>query len=258
MYTDDGAYTFGSTKNLNNLIQGSTEDSSSLSPQFTILNNDVNNDGKVDQLEIKIQFNADGSKIRNIAVLQTVIYSISDEIEADIKVRMMNDFDTPNGVSKLAVQGTIDLLQKQNFAIGKVEREIGFELENDLAILLRRENIMDFMMQKFSKNTTAEFKVQSTYITTSSNNGADQTELVEIRMLIDVPVLQQIRYSPTFLQKASQCFTQYMALLIPSVFFFYEILLGGALKRKILSSKVWSEIKRAQQVFGTKLERNNF
>ena len=54
MYTDDGAYTFGSTKNLNNLIQGSTEDSSTLSPQFTILNHDVNNDGKVDQLEIKI------------------------------------------------------------------------------------------------------------------------------------------------------------------------------------------------------------
>ena len=117
---------------------------------------------------------------------------------------------------------------------------------------------MDFMMQKFSKNTTAEFKVQSTYITTSSNNGVDQSELVEIRMLIDVPVLQQIRYSPTFLQKASQCWTQYMALLIPSVFFFYELLMGGALKRKILNSKVWSEIKRAQQAFGMKLERNNF
>ena len=131
-------------------------------------------------------------------------------------------------------------------------------MENDLAILLRRENIMDFMMQKFSKNTTAEFKVQSTYITTSSNNGVDQSELVEIRMLIDVPVLQQIRYSPTFLQKASQCWTQYMALLIPSVFFFYELLMGGALKRKILNSKVWSEIKRAQQPFGMKLERNNF
>jgi len=102
---------------------------------------------------------------------------------------MMNDFDTPNGVSKLSAQGTLDLLQKQNFAIGKVEREIGFELENDLGNLLRRENIMDFMMQKFSKNTTAEFNVQSTYITTSSNNGVDQSELVEIQMLIDIPVL---------------------------------------------------------------------
>jgi len=189
MYTDDGAYTFGSTKNLNDLIMGSTEDSSSLSPQFSVLNHDVNNDGKPDQLEINIKFNADGSKIRNIALLQTVIYSISDQIEADIKVRMMNDFDTPNGVSKLSAQGTLDLLQKQNFAIGKVEREIGFELENDLGNLLRRENIMDFMMQKFSKNTTAEFNVQSTYITTSSNNGVDQSELVEIQMLIDIPVL---------------------------------------------------------------------
>lgn len=80
-----------------------------------------------------------------------------------------------------------------------MEREIGFEPENDLAILLRRENIMEFMMQKFSKNTTAEFQVQSTYITTSSNNGVAQSEIVEIQMLIDVPVLQQIRFSPTFL-----------------------------------------------------------
>lgn len=80
-----------------------------------------------------------------------------------------------------------------------MEREIGFEPENDLAILLRRENIMEFMMQKFSKNTTAEFQVQSTYITTSSNNGVAQSEIVEIQMLIDIPVLQQIRFSPTFL-----------------------------------------------------------
>jgi hypothetical protein len=69
--------------------------------------------------------------------------------------------------------------------------------------MLRRQNIMDLMMQKFSKNTTAEFSVQSTYITTSSNNGVASPEHVEIDMMIDVPVLQQIRFSPTFLQKAS-------------------------------------------------------
>jgi|TARA_B110000285_G_scaffold204127_1_gene240840 hypothetical protein len=49
-----------------------------------------------------------------------------------------------------------------------------------------------------------------------------------------------------------------MALLIPSVYFFYEILLGGAFKRKILNSKIWSEIKRSQTNFGAKLERNDF
>jgi len=76
MYTDDGAFTFGSTKNLNDLIVGSSEDASALSPQFTVLNHDVNQDGKADQLEINIKFNTDGSKIRNIAVLQTVVYCI--------------------------------------------------------------------------------------------------------------------------------------------------------------------------------------
>lgn len=48
---------------------------------------------------------------------------------------------------------------------------------------------MDFMMQKLSKNTTAEFQVQSTYVTTSSNNGGSQAEEVEIDMLIDIPAL---------------------------------------------------------------------
>ena len=75
-----------------------------------------------------------------------MVYCINDEIEADIKVRLMNDFSTPNGVSKLAVQGSLELIQKQNFAIGKVEREIGFEPENELAVLLRRHELMDFMM----------------------------------------------------------------------------------------------------------------
>ena len=32
MYTDDGVYSFGSTKNLNDLLVGTSEDASSLSP----------------------------------------------------------------------------------------------------------------------------------------------------------------------------------------------------------------------------------
>jgi hypothetical protein len=32
MYTDDNVYTFGSTQNINDLLMGSTEDASALSP----------------------------------------------------------------------------------------------------------------------------------------------------------------------------------------------------------------------------------
>lgn len=48
MYTDDNVYTFGSTKNINDLLMGSTEDASILSPQFTVLNHDLNFDGKAE------------------------------------------------------------------------------------------------------------------------------------------------------------------------------------------------------------------
>jgi hypothetical protein len=53
--------------------------------------------------------------------------------------------------------------------------------------------------------------------------------------------------------------TQYLALLIPSLAIIYEIILGGAFKRKILNSKIWSEIKKAQPSgFHVKPERYDF
>lgn len=48
MYTDDTVYSFGSTKNLNDLIDGSSEEATQISPQFKILNHDTNSDGLAD------------------------------------------------------------------------------------------------------------------------------------------------------------------------------------------------------------------
>jgi len=200
--------------------------------------------------------NTEGAAIRNIAVLQSVVYSIHGKVEADIKTRFMNTFSTPRGVLKLSAQGSLDLVQKENFALGKIERQIGFEDENDLAYMLRRESIIDFMMQKYNLNTTAEYNVQSSYVTTTNAGvGLDldspfigaraASEEIEIDLLIDIPVNQQIRYRPSFLEKGSQFWTQYIALLIPSLFVIYDVILGGSFKRKILSSRVSSDIKHA-------------
>ena len=155
----------------------------------------------------------------------------------------MNAFSTPNGVSKLSAQGTLDLVQKEKFALGKIERQIGFSDEDDLAYLLRRESILNFMMQKFSLNTPAEYNVQTAYITTPAAGSA--TEEIELDLLIDIPVNQQVRYKPSFLEKASQFWTQYVALLVPSLYIIYDVILGGGFRRKILASRVSSEIKRA-------------
>jgi hypothetical protein len=43
----------------------------------------------------------DGSQVRSIAIVQSLIYSIQDKISADIKTKFINTFETPNGISKL-------------------------------------------------------------------------------------------------------------------------------------------------------------
>ena len=62
-------------------------------------------------------------------------------------------------------------------------------------------------------------------------------------MILDVPTNQQIKYNPEFLEKFIEFWTQYIALLIPAVYIIYDKILGNAFRKKILDSKVWSELK---------------
>ena len=58
----------------------------------------------------------DGSQVRSIAVVQSLIYSIQNKISADSKTKFVNIFETPNGISKLSTQGQLVLNQKENYA----------------------------------------------------------------------------------------------------------------------------------------------
>jgi hypothetical protein len=66
--------------------------------------------------------------------------------------------------------------------------------------------------------------------------------------MIDIPVNQQILYTPSLMEKGTQFWNQYIFLLIPSLYIIYENILGYSFKRRILSSKVSSDIK--QKDFG--------
>lgn len=109
--------------------------------------------------------------------------------------------------------------------------------------MIKSSKILSVFDKKWGKNTTADYEVEHTYITSSSRSGAEQ---VEIKLQMDVPILQELRYTPSFLENMTLGWTQYLALLIPAWFIIVEVILGGAFKRKILNSKVWSEIKKAQ------------
>ena len=43
----------------------------------------------------------------------------------------------------------MNLVQRENFELGYLQREIGFEPENDLSYKLARSNILEFMQEKF-------------------------------------------------------------------------------------------------------------
>lgn len=61
---------------------------------------------------------------------------------------------------------------------------------------------------------------------------------------MDIPINQQIRYTPSKIELFNNLWVQYVALLIPSVYIIYEIILGNSFRHKVLSSVVKSDIKR--------------
>mmetsp|Transcript_6810 Transcript_6810/g.11477 ORF Transcript_6810/g.11477 Transcript_6810/m.11477 type:complete len:102 (-) Transcript_6810:481-786(-) len=97
----------GSTKGLNEQYLETELDSSSLSPQFSFLNSNTVGDEKNDHLQLSINFQANGAQIRSISIIQSIIFSINYRIEADFKLTLINNIQTPAGFSELEIQGPI-------------------------------------------------------------------------------------------------------------------------------------------------------
>ena len=75
---------------------------------------------------MNIAVTTDAAKIRSVIVLQSVVYSVKDQINANLKKHFYNQFETPHGLKTLNAMGEIKLHQKENFARGPLQRMIGF------------------------------------------------------------------------------------------------------------------------------------
>jgi hypothetical protein len=95
-------------------------------------------------------------------------------------------------------------------------------------------------MNRFDKNTTVDLNIYQTYTSQPNSN-----KKVDLDLMLDVPVNQIIRYKPSFLEKVTIFWVQYLALLIPSLFINYYIILGSGFERKIIPSSIRSDIKHA-------------
>jgi hypothetical protein len=121
--------------------------------------------------------------------------------------------------------------------------------------MLRKKSIISFMMAKFTKNATVDYEVAATYISTSSSS---EEEEVKIDLLMDIPVNQQIKYTPKILDLFTTLWIQYISLLILTSYVIYVRILGSGFTEKVLSSTVRSEIKRPMITTGEKIKNKRF
>lgn len=91
---------------------------------------------------------------------------------------------------------------------------------------------------------TTSYEVLNTYIHEIESDPAG-SQPIQIDLLIDIPRNWKIRYSPNSMELVVRFLIQYIAMLIPSIYLFYEIVLGWGFRRNLLRSKVTSEIKDA-------------
>ena len=60
--------------------------------------------------------------------------------------------------------------------------------------------------------------------------------------MIKVPSMQEINYVPTTIESLKMAWIQYIALLIPSLYAIYWLIIGFAFKNKVLDAQVKNEI----------------
>ena len=63
--------------------------------------------------------------------------------------------------------------------------------------------------------------------------------------MMDIPPNQVIKYTPSFLEKATQAWTQFLAIGVVSWFIIVYCFLGNAYERSILHTQEWSEYTQA-------------
>lgn len=105
IYTTKQTFAIGSTKALNKFYDGTSESGAVITPSFEILNHDNDQDRKVDEIDVRIKLHTNPKELRSIAIMQSFSSSLENQIKADIKTRVFNQFTTPNGFTKLRVQG---------------------------------------------------------------------------------------------------------------------------------------------------------
>lgn len=184
------------------------------------------------------------SSVRQILVLQTFSYGLSDQVNMQFKMPTYNVFQTPYGFSKFEAMGDLSMSQKAPFALGSQDRRIGFEDSRDnrktLAEELLHNDFRDLIKRAQSQNTTLEFDVRSQMISpASAKSGA-----IEISLDMQVPPQQPIRVNLPWLETFKLAYLQYVSFFILAYLVLYKCILGYAFERRLMGTMILSEVNK--------------
>lgn len=78
-------------------------------PLVKLSNQDTNDDGLVDSMQLHIEFRSTPSDVKNIKLIGTFDFSVKKLMQIEMIGMMIVDVDTPNGASRLVTDGELKL-----------------------------------------------------------------------------------------------------------------------------------------------------
>jgi len=112
--------------------------------------------GKLKGLDIRIELNGvDPSGVRNLQVIAPVSYQLTQLLKVDMTGLLHVNVDTPNGASKVIVQGDLNLKQDGPMAFDSVKRDIYLQnpVDYELVKATGLQELMDLYYSRAGKSS---------------------------------------------------------------------------------------------------------
>ena len=167
---------------------------------------------------------------------------MQDKLNVEFKLPMFNVFHTPNGFRKLHADGSLNLNQKEAYAMGAIKREIDFERYH-LAENLLTQSFYGIFNDVHSQNTTLSYDISNQFTqdpAMSSSVGSSSEVVVTLEM--QVPSQQKIRFKLPILETFKLAWIQYISFFLLAWYVIYYSILGYAFQTNAFESTMKSEL----------------
>ena len=138
---------------------------------------------------------------------------LQDKVQAEFKLPILNIFHTPDGIREFKAIGSLNLNQKDSYALGAIRRQIGFESYH-LAENLLTSTFFEVFNKIKDQDTTLQFEVESEYVQSPMMSGNAADSNVHVSLEMNVPQQQKLRIQLPILEQIKLAWIQYVSFLL--------------------------------------------